>query len=464
MASNLTTYASLLKRAYATGVAEQINQEILLYDLFTKSSKEWVGEQLFYAVHTRRAGTAANIGDGGTLPTAGSQTDKNLVVTAKTIADRVQVSTKLMKAAPSAGSGAFLGYMDGAINRLIDDVKDLADRRLFDGGVVKGILNEHKASAGNTAAAFVGGGAGNGTSNTHEYSGDLSSFGPFAAVVKANTNTWVRVNLRRMDTYALIVPTLAGAATAAKTTLMVSDFSQANGTIELTLVSDDAGCNWTSVIGIGFGLALELSSTQLTDGIGANFGTVIPFALEQEGILTNLTSGTHKSVDRTSATGEDVLQASIHTVAAVVGGHVRAALSSNRMQAVLDNVNDKSGKDPTLFIMNAKLRSKYQAILVQTTQAQVQVGAKKGDVGFSGFAFNGQDIRVSRHCANGLVLFLSPESFEVAEYDAGGWMDRDGSMLSRVANAAAYEAAYTWDWDLVCTRPNANGILCGISI
>ena len=52
--TNLTSYASLMKRAYKTGVAEQINQEVLLYDLFAKSSQEWNGgaggESLYYAV------------------------------------------------------------------------------------------------------------------------------------------------------------------------------------------------------------------------------------------------------------------------------------------------------------------------------------------------------------------------------------------------------------------------------
>lgn len=465
MATNFSTYAALLKRAYKDGVAEQINQEILLYDYFDKNTHDWVGEQLFYAVHTRRAGTAANIGDGGSLPVAGNQTDKNLIVVAKTIADRVQVTTKLMKAAPSTGAGAFLGYMDGAINRLIDDVKDLADRRLFDGGPVKGLLNQHIAAAAlnGSVGAFVGGGASNGGTNTWEYSGDLDALtSPFKSVVTGNTNTWVRVRLRRLDTYAEILPTPAGGST--QEAIYVSAISKPNNTIDLTVVADGIGVKFaTDAVGAGFGIGLEMHPTQLADAVPANFGTVIDVSLEQDGILTNLFSGTHKSVDRTTATGEEVLQAVCFTQA-TTGTHARAALTGPRMQAVLDEVQNRSGKDPGLFICNALFRSKYAALLQQTVQTQSREKAGKGDVGFGGFAFNGVEIRTSRHCAKGMIMFLSADSFEVAEYDAGGWMDKDGSMLSRVSNTAAYEAAYTWDWDLVSVNANRNGVLTGVLI
>jgi len=33
-----------------------------------------------------------------------------------------------------------------------------------------------------------------------------------------------------------------------------------------------------------------------------------------------------------------------------------------------------------------------------------------------------------------------------------------------VSNQDTYEGYYRWYWNLVCTRPNANGIICGISL
>jgi hypothetical protein len=461
----MTTYGPLLKRVYRDGVSAQINREVKLYDWFFKNSKDWVGNQLFYAVRTADANTATNIGDNGTFPVAGDTTDRNLVVTAQTIADRIQISTKLMKSAKK-GAGSFLNVVDDKVNQLIKEVKTLADRRMFDGNITKGLINEQKGTIANTnvAAPYVGGGAsGAAAALVWEYSGDLNAAtSPFRAVVAANTNTWVRVNLRQMDTYALIVPTFAGGGVAATTGLFVSNFNRANMTVSLSLVSNGIGTWFTTIgVGAGFACALELHPTQLQDGLGNNFGTVVPFVLEQSGILTNLCSGTHWTVDRTSATGQASLQSSIFTQVAVVP-QARAALTGVRMQSVLDAVNDLTGSDPTLFIMNARMRARYQAIFVQT---HVVDGAEtKVDAGSSGFSFNGVEIKTAQHIPLGMIMFLTPDSFEVAAYDDGEWMETGGDMFHPVANTAAQEACYTWDWDLVCEFPNKNGILCGMTI
>lgn len=453
--SNISSYSALLKRVYKDGVVSQINAEVMLYDFFDKSTHEWNGQQLHIAVWTARSDTAANIADGGALPVAGDPTDRNLIVEAKTLADRVQVSEKLTKAAPAKGAGAFLSYMDGRVNRLIENVKNKADALMFSGGKAKGLVNEHKAS-GNTGGAFVGGGASNGNSTTWEYSGDFS---PFLSVVTANTDSWVRIELRRMDTYAQATTTLGGGG--AVVALFVSAFDQTAGTIQITVVSDVAGTSFTTLdVTAGFGIAVLLHATQLQDGVPADFGTIVSFSLEQHGILDNLCNPTHFQVDRTSASGDSALQSVIFTQA-TTGAHARAALTVPRMFAVLDEILNKSGKEPILYVCNPTFRSRYVNLLTANLQTQTEK-AGKGDAGFTALEFNGKALKTSRHCGRGMIMFLSPDSWEVAEYDKGGWMELDGSMFSRVSNTAAYEATYTWDWELVCSQPNCNGILTGV--
>jgi len=460
MAGTLSGYAAILKEAYedSNGVTDQINNETEILSWFKKSTLEWQGKKLIVPAHVARNTGVGNIAAGGALPTAGQQTDVDFIITNKAVAGRGQVERQLMKAAPSKGAGAFLSWMEGEVERLKDDIVDLCDRQAVSGGPTKGFLNERKISTA-TAGAFVAGGAANdGADVVWEYFGDMT---PFLNVVKANTNTWVRIRLFRSDTLAEI-----GFSGGALNAIFVKDFDTEACTLTIANVSGGAGVTFTTLVGTlgAIAFSVELSPTQMTDGGGNNFGTIVDFALEPQGIFGNLCSASHFTVDRTTATGFTVLQSTILPNNTAVAAQARVVISIKRMQAVKDRIALKSKADPDQQFMHPLQRQSYVGILTATTQYQAKGGAEKADGSPTEVTFAGKALKTARHVPRGGILFLTSKYFELCEYAKGSFIDEDGNMLSRVPGFDSMEFAWTWYYNTFTRRPNAHGILCGLII
>ena len=469
--ANLTTYNALLKEFYGNfEVEEQINNEANVTQLFEKSTMEWGGRQLVCPVHVGRNSGVANIPDGGALPTAGSQTYADLILTAETIVGRAQISTKLMKSAASRGPRAFLGYMKGEIDKLKDDVVNLADQRMITGGRFKGVTNTHLTAAvanpttGNCAVGVPAGGT-----NTHEYNGD---FTPYLACVQGTDSTWVRVQMYRMDTYAEILPTdevALGAGIGTNFAIFVSAIDQVGRTVDITVVTDNGGVHDaveldTSVTGAGYGVAVALHATQFQTAALVNFGRIVSFADEQTGILGNLCDPTHFTVDRTSATATNALLQSIVFTQATAAGHARASLTAARLLRTQDEILLLGGKESNCIIVNPIMRSAYAGVMTTTLEMQVKGKQSVADIAPSSVEAFGQKLKTSQHCPVGLWFFLNTSTWLLCELARGDWMSEDGAILSRVSGFASYEAVYEWHWNLLCKVPHKNAILCGMNI
>jgi len=464
--ANLTTYNALLKEFYGNFEVEvQINNEANVTKLFEKSTLEWGGRQLVCPVHVGRNTGVANIPDGGALPTAGNQVYADLILTAETIVGRAQVSTKLMKSAAARGPRAFLGYMKGEIDKLKDDVVNLADQRMITGGRFKGVFNEQKANTATNANFNVATGAGS-TAVTWEYNGD---FTPFLNVVTATESTWVRIQTYSMFNYAEVAPS----GTNVSEGLLVSAFDLVNRTIDVNLVGfTNAGyvahTTWTNDIAghDGYGTAVALHATQLQtdEAVPVNMGTVISFADEQTGIIGNLCDPTHFNVDRTTATATNALLQSIIFTNVVGGAQARANITPARIMRTQDEILLLGGKMSDCIIVNPIMRSAYTGVLTTTLEMQVKGKQTVGDMVPSKVEAFGQALKTSQHCPVGLWFFLDTKTWQLCELARGDWMSEDGAILSRVSGFAAYEAVYEWHWNLLCKVPHCNAILCGMNI
>ena len=140
------------------------------------------------------------------------------------------------------------------------------------------------------------------------------------------------------------------------------------------------------------------------------------------------------------------------------------------MQAVLDTVLRSSGSEPNAILMSPLARQQYVQLLsggfagASRFTPDPNAKAGKGSGGFLSLEFAGIPIHTSRAVPNGMMIFLSTDTWKIAELDKAGFADLDGNVLSRLANQDAYEGYYRWYWNLVCMRPNANAILCGMNL
>ena len=140
-----------------------------------------------------------------------------------------------------------------------------------------------------------------------------------------------------------------------------------------------------------------------------------------------------------------------------------------RMQGMLDEIMILGGDDPDCMYAHPGLRQEYSALLsfvsATNTSLSNDVNGKpgKGDPGFSGYAFNGIPLKMSRHCGKGILIFLNTKVWAVAELKSFSMADMDGNVLSRVANRDEWEGFVSWYYNLVCKEPNRCAILTGIT-
>jgi hypothetical protein len=505
MPATLATFDAILQDFYLGPIQEQLNQEVLALELMEKIKVDWNGRRCIIPVHISRNTSAALgnafVAEGGALPVAGDQGYEDLAVTARFQYGRFSVTGPAIAAARKGGTHTFISWVDSEMKKLVDDVRDSANKSTIFGGQTQGYIPMHGVAAGvNTAGAQIAAAlpATDGAL-VCQYDGSFAAFdGTLTGtpVAAANGATWVRVQLFRMDTFNPV--DFVGAPT--NNNFFVSAFDRAAGTITISQSVNDAGAmSWTTANQTGnSSVAVLLHPTQAVDSVGAPAGAA-PFLFAQQpvGIFDNMSNPTHFGVSRNAADAAAVPavaaagQAPILRSKAVTAffatpadpatnaGGERAALSLTRIQQCIDELLttsttlqvDGSGKEPDLMLMNPLQRQAYVGLLQGTIGAanptQLYKDSSKathGDAGFTGLSYGGMPIKISRDVPNGMIAFLKTDVWCITELQKPGFADLDGNVLSRVVNSDRFEGFYRWYYNIVCKRPNANILLSGLNL
>jgi hypothetical protein len=91
-----------------------------------------------------------------------------------------------------------------------------------------------------------------------------------------------------------------------------------------------------------------------------------------------------------------------------------------------------------------------------------QVNTMELDGGWKALDFNGIGLVADPQCRKNCIYFIVPDTMKIFRTSDFDWMDMDGSYLSRVSNADAYEAVMFHYGNLACLSRNGNGILKGV--
>ncbi len=498
--ATVDTFDAILKEFYMGPVQEQLNQEIFVLETFEKAVVDWNGKHCIIPVHTDRNSGVGFRSDGAdVLPVAADQSFGALQVKAKFQYGRFQVTGPAISSAAKGSSNSFISYVDAEMNHLVEDVRNNANSATVTGGRVKGFITFRGAFE------VTGTAVGGQTSVFAEYSDPRvvsydGDFTPFANCATATVETWVRVELVPLDTYT----TFAGTGT--NLNVFVTDTNSALGTLDLRCGNDDAVgvTNTLAAVADPSAIAVMLASTAGVDGVGTTMTgvnpalaisaataltpTTTPHAVlsaagdmsdssEITGIFGNIADPSFFTVTRSSTANTALLSTAVtcNTGNCDAGDATdataatnRAALSTARMQAMLDEILRQSGTEPDLIMMNPLMRQQYSELLLNTATAvglsTSTSGASKGNAGYTGFTYAGIPIETSRACPSGAIVFLKKDTWKIAELESAGFADLDGNVLSRVSNHDTYEGYYRWYWNLVCTKPNANGVLVGITL
>jgi hypothetical protein len=456
MVANLTTLNSALKQFYVSPIITQLNEEIDILNEFTKQSVSWSGSEAIFPVKTTRNAGVDYIDDGGNLPTATNVGTERFVVTAQSLVARFQITNKSLKAAKKGGAGAFIGALELEMDGAMEAAKNRANRTSTSGGFCVGFISE-QANAG---------------ANSHTLRGDVNKLEAIRAAMSTGT---LAVQLIPGSNGGTAVGTYANPAayeqmSAAGAAAILTAVNTATGQLTFN-ANDSAGATVTTLNATdGFGFALVINAEQsagalpgnaadndfITEGIGR----------EPVGIYGNIGLQTLHGLNRGGATGTASTQTLQSNMLVQNPLGPLQAVSLNRIQQVFDRLMNEAGEEADQIWLSPLFRNNYTNLFSGAADLIVDSNkaSKKADGGFTSISYSGIPMKTSRHVDNGLLLFIKRKHWKVAELAPIGFADEDGRVINKVQGSARIEGFLEWDYNLVCTRPNAQAVLCGLGV
>jgi hypothetical protein len=503
------TFGPMLKEFYQGPVAEQINNRVWIREYFQKKSKGWSGKQMVIPIHVGRNSGVGFQGEApGALPTAGQQQYRDLRLNSHSSYGRFQVSGLAMDTAAKSGVGAFAGVMNEEMDRLVRDIANNENAINIYGGNTKGFLNQRRATpqnSGNGGQTAAGAGGEMSTPAAWQYQGDFSYFDGTRTGVAVNVgvaSTWIPIELVDMNTYELIPITQVGGAATTNGNFFVTGFdnNRTNPTINISFGQDTAavGTFTTANVGNERAIAVRIKATQSTDSTGGGGPLGAPFGQDPEvwgdgvagsaatvlgaqnlinnqprGLFENLSSQQHFGVDRfaTGTTPATILQSTVITHGTGDGDRetdASADLSLERLQYMMDTLQQDAGIDADVMVMNALMRHRYTVqltgILGTGNSNNIVIDGNSGKImdNQQNLAYGGVKFQYDRQFPICTIGMLHSSDWLLAELTTGQFADEDGNVLFRVQGQDAYEGFWKHRYNILCKRPNAQLILTGI--
>ena len=297
----------------------------------------------------------------------------------------------------------------------------------------------------------------------------------------ATVATWVPINLRALDDYALLAAghgiTLNGAATAFQFYVVATD--ELAGTIDVVaLVNAGNTSEWQMQVGIatnGYLFGVEMGETIV---VGVAPAAVLAagnitcwtnhISKEMLGVLSCLYAGAYGGIDR--AAGTRALRSKAWSVSALFDGG-RAPLTAGRIIALLDIVTGMAGQAPKQLFVNPLFHSIYIAGLGATINLNNEGGRYKFDGVPEVDKLAGYAMTKIRRLPRGLILFATPETFKIVTPQKGGGLGGVPMLRFRAKlkdrDSETHLNTTTTVWGVfqqVCFAPRENAILAGLNI
>lgn len=146
MGATLSVLDAILKNQYIGPLREQVNYDVVLLDLLDKDQDSVVGKNFTIPLHVGGNEGFASVAEGGTLPIAGNQQYKEVIVPQRYIYSTIEITGPTIKAAKS-DAGAFVRAVDSEMKGSAKDFKRQLNRMFWGDG--SGILS----AAGVTTAS-----------------------------------------------------------------------------------------------------------------------------------------------------------------------------------------------------------------------------------------------------------------------------------------------------------------------
>jgi len=391
-----------LKEFYLPTMRDQINNSMDILNSVSRNTEDIEGRRAILSLHTGRSSGVGARAESGTLAAAGYQRSAEERISVYMQTARIEVTVKAIKAMAS-DEGSFTRAVDFETKGIVNDAKFDVSRQVF--GTSDGVI----ASCASEAANVI-------------------------TLGTATTATQMRQFYKNMtiDLGTVANPTLKGSS------LVITAVDKTNLTLTVTGTISGAAVTTTDRVfragagGAAGGLG-QLEITGLAD-IVASSGTlhnVNPTTDPEWVSYVNSNSGTNR------------------------------AATDNLFETAMDEVFLEGGEDPDWILTSFGVQRGYAAGLKSQKRFDGDPLVLSG--GFKAPSITtprGQiAFMVDRFCTENTAYVLNSSHLIEFVLDDWNFMDEDGSVLSRVSNAAAYEAAMLKFHELATDKRNAHGVI-----
>jgi hypothetical protein len=395
-----TIFDEALKIDYLPAVREQLNNGTILMNRIQRNERDVSGLQWQMVAHYQRNSGIGARADNGTLPTAGYQAYKNPYDDVRYLYGRISLTGPTIASARD-DRGAIVRALESEISGLTRDMKKDVNRQMFNDGTSLLCLVNGDPSTGTTLTVDTPG-------TQYLYDGIVVD------IIDASSGA-------REDT-------------------------------SLTLSTIDSSTQATTAEAIDN--AAETDSRVVTAGSTNGSGILPSDSYELMGIKGIVDDGTYvTTLHNLSRTTYPWWKCSTHSTDSNAG--TNRDLTLDLMQASLTAV-EKNGGKTNLIVTTPELRDAYAALLVADRRFGESMNL---DGGFKALDYSGIPLVADPDCTPNTMYFLDTDHLFIFQQSDWNWMEKDGAVLSRVADKDAYEAVLYWYANVGTDRPRAHSFL-----
>lgn len=140
---------------------------------------------------------------------------------------------------------------------------------------------------------------------------------------------------------------------------------------------------------------------------------------------------------------------------------VSGDIDENKMQKMIDNLEESSGYAPDLIVCSWGVR---RALLNYFKENGIRMDSVEIEGGFKALSFNGIPVVADRFCPPGMMYFFNTDNIKLYQLGDWQWMEGDdGKILHQVPGKPVYSATLVKYAELVFECPNSVGRIIGIT-
>ncbi|MBE7089460.1 MAG: phage major capsid protein [Clostridiales bacterium] len=136
-------------------------------------------------------------------------------------------------------------------------------------------------------------------------------------------------------------------------------------------------------------------------------------------------------------------------------------ISEDKIQIALDTIEENSGSTVNFIVCSWGVRRALQKLFSENKRF---VDTMELNGGYKAMSYNGIPIVADRFCPEGTMYLLNTADFTLHQLCDWQWIEgEDGKVLKQMAGKPVYTATLVKYADLICARPNGQGVIYGIT-